>query len=308
MEGYVTVVGSIVTDLTFYSKTLPKNGQTLEGNLVEGLGGKGFNQAISCSKVGAPTHFISSVGVDSRADQFDKALVDSNIQRHVYRSVDHPTGAAAILVDATGTNQIVVSLGANKQLTPAWVEADTSLANSAVVLAQFETNMESVIAAFSKASIATKILNPAPAYDIPDELLKLTDILTPNETELEAISGYQLKGKSGLDYVTACSKIPHVPNIIVTLGEHGCLHYKRDGTFQFYDCPKVEAVDTSGAGDAFNGAFAGCLLRYKDIPTAIKHALIVASISVTKPGTSASIPAEAEVMKFIAAHFPSEYL
>ena len=307
----IVVAGSCVVDLVFYTETLPSKGQTVLSSFQDGLGGKGFNQAVAARKAGAGlVEFRGMIGNDSAGQDFIVALDGYGIVNKLQVSKDHPTGRASITIDSNANNIIAVALGANESFKSTALPQDVS-----IVLAQLETNIPAIIELFKEAKEkgATTILNPAPMPPtIPDEfwtLLKYTDILTPNETELEGITGeVGVEKMNPLSIVDICKKIPSVDNIIVTLGERGSLHVgtvpvRPEGTttaFKFYPAQKVDAIDTSGAGDAFNGGFvAGLLHSGGNIAEAIEFASVVAAISVTRKGTSASMPDIDEVLEVI---------
>lgn len=312
----VVVAGSCVVDLVFYTKSLPLKGQTVLSKFERGLGGKGFNQAVAAKKAGAGwVEFTGKIGNDSAGTDFIDALTlydisDSGLQV----SKDKPTGMASITIDSNGDNIIAVALGANEDFSGGRLPEDVS-----IVLAQLETNIPAMIDLFkdAKEGGARTILNPAPMPStVPEEfwtLLEYTDILTPNETELEAITGeVGIAKMDPLAIVGICKKIPSVNDVIVTLGERGCLHVgkvptKPQGTgiaFKFFAAQKVDAIDTSGAGDAFNGGLvAGLIHSDGNLAEAIEFASVVAGISVTRKGTSASMPDIDEVLDAIGKNW-----
>ncbi len=304
----ILVVGSSVVDLTFYTDRIPGVGETVTGRFQQGLGGKGFNQAVASALSGATTRFISAVGpleTDAFSPLFAARLRQLKVEFALEEIKDAATGAAAISVDAKGQNNIIVSLGANQKLSPSFLDRHASFfENVDVLLMQFETNFKVIEYALKKvrekSPHAFTVLNPAPALtDIPREILNHVDLLTPNETELEIISGHKIK--TDADLAVACSKITGPKAILATLGEKGCYY---SATHKFYPAHKVLATDTSGAGDAFNGGLAAGWVRSGgNLQEAIRFASAVAAISVTRPGTSASVPTEAETLAFMAQKF-----
>lgn len=309
----VVVAGSCVVDLVFYTENLPSKGQTVLSNFERGLGGKGFNQAVAAKKAGADSvTFMGMIGEDSAGQEFITALDDYEIVDDLLVSKNKPTGRASITIDKYGNNSIAVALGANEDFSDSNLPSDTS-----ILLAQLETNIPTLIALFKKAKQfgATTILNPAPMPAAVSEdfweLISLTDIVTPNETELEAITG--VEGVENMEVpkiVSACKELlEKVPNIIITLGSRGSLHVGKVPTsgpaagpgvaFKLFQPIQVEeVVDTSGAGDAFNGGLvAGLIHKEGNLPEAIKFANIVAGLSVTKKGTSASMPHLSEILR-----------
>lgn len=296
----VLVVGSSVVDLCFYAERIPAVGETIAGRFQQGLGGKGFNQAVASALSGAPTSFLTALGQDSFAPVFRARLEELGIQ-HDVETVPEATGAAAISIDKQGRNNIVVALGANEKMTPGFLESRKAFFDeAAVVLLQFETNLEVVGAALSlaKKAGAFTILNPAPGIaNLSPTLLKQVDMLTPNETELAIVSGRAAGSEKEITEAAASIQGPGA--VLATLGEKGSLLY-RAGDATRFPAFKVETIDTTGAGDAFNGGLAAGLLRHKhEMPAAIRFATAVAALSTTKPGTSASMPSLTAVESFL---------
>lgn len=309
----ICVVGSAVRDLVFYSSKLPCAGETREGIFQEGLGGKGFNQAVAARKAGEEVFFIGCVGDDSGQRPFIEEMERLGIKSALEQAPGHETGAAGILVDEEGRNQIVVALGANKLLSREFVHGAIHSAEQVeVLLLQGETNLnavhESLVITKQLFGHATTIFNPAPAptEGIPAPILNLVDILTPNETELAAITGADPSEHMSLERIEElCHGMNFDGEILVTLGERGAYYVdNRGGTKRggrLFAAPEVAAVDTTGAGDAFNGAFAAALTRFQgDRVRAIRFALSAASLSVTRRGTSAAIPSLEEIELFLA--------
>lgn len=305
--GSVLVVGSTCVDLTFYVEAIPVVGQTVAGKFVQGLGGKGFNQAVASQLSGSTTKFITATGPmdqDPFAPLFARKLEELKIESALESVVDHVTGAAAISVDAQARNNVIVALGANDRLSPRFLDQQQGfLKDVDVLLLQFETNMEVIenaLVQVKKANpYALTILNPAPAVkDIPASVLNLVDVLTPNETELEVISGQ--KTTTLEEVAAACKKIRGPKAILATLGEKGSFLCLKEGETKHYPAFSVQAIDTTGAGDAFNGGLASGWRRSKgNWDQAIEFASAVAALSVTRRGTSASMPAESEVLEFL---------
>jgi len=315
--GKVLVVGSSVVDLTFYTARIPAVGETVTGRFAQGLGGKGFNQAVACALSGTPTTFVSALGPrdsDTFAPLFIEKLESLGIASALQRVSGCATGAAAISVGSHGENSIIVSLGANEKLTPAFLDENQNLfLNVSVLLMQFETNLgviEHALKMIRRLSPgALTILNPAPALnDIPGAILREVDLLTPNESELATISGHAIHIDS--DLTVACGKIQGPKAILATLGDKGCFYYRLDSTkgvaeTKHFPAFTVNATDTSGAGDAFNGALAsGWVSSRGKMDEAIRFASAVGAISVTRPGTSASMPSLHEAQKFLSENLP----
>jgi ribokinase len=280
-------------DLTAYATVIPAPGQTLEGDLfTTGFGGKGANQAVIAAHCGAEVHFVGKLGRDlfgdSIAENFKKLGIDSE---YVERS-DTPNGVAHIWVDSNGENRIIIIPGANHEIeSKKAIEAIESIAGLAVVVAQCEIKQEVTLAAFSaakKRGCAT-ILNPAPYQPLSKALLAVTDWIIPNETEFK-----ELHGQAPTSDDVLRSFRPG-KNSIVTLGSEGAVLITSDGDLTRMSAPKVNAVDTTGAGDAFVGVFAFGLASGKNPEDAMKLGVKVASMSVTRKGAQSSYPSQAEI-------------
>ena len=289
----IAVVGSAMMDLTAYADVLPEPGQTLAGQLfTTGFGGKGANQAVMAAHCGAEVHFIGKLGKDvfgtAIADNFVKVGIHSE---YVDRS-ETPTGVAHIWVDGNGENRIIIIPGANHEIEIAKaVEAINTIKDLSVVVAQCEIKQEVTLAAFkaAKARGCTTILNPAPYQEISAELLALCDWIIPNETEFRELHGELPTSDAVLQNFRAGK------NSIVTLGSQGAVFISADSQLTKVGAPKVTAVDTTGAGDAFVGTFAYSLASGKDPVTAMTLGIKVASLSVTKKGAQSSYPHQAEI-------------
>ena len=292
-KAVIAVVGSAMIDLTAYAAVIPAPGQTLEGDLfTTGYGGKGANQAVIAAHCGAEVHFVGKLGRDlfgdSIAENFKKLGIDSE---YVERS-DTPNGVAHIWVDANGENRIIIIPGANHEIeSKKAIEAIESIAGLAVVVAQCEIKQEVTLAAFSaakKRGCAT-ILNPAPYQPLSEELLAVTDWIIPNETEFKELHGQDPTSDQVL------KKFRPGKNSIVTLGSEGAVLISSDGNLTRVSAPTVNAVDTTGAGDAFVGVFAFGLASGKNPEDAMKLGIKVASMSVTRKGAQSSYPSQAEI-------------
>ena len=292
-KAVIAVVGSAMIDLTAYAKVIPAPGQTLEGDLfTTGFGGKGANQAVIAAHCGAEVHFVGKLGRDlfgdSIAENFKKLGIDSE---YVERS-DTPNGVAHIWVDANGENRIIIIPGANHEIeSKKAIEAIESIAGLAVVVAQCEIKQEVTLSAFSaaKARGCVTILNPAPYQPLSEDLLAVTDWIIPNETEFKELLGQEPTSDEVL------KKFRPGKNSIVTLGSEGAVLITSDGNLTRVSAPKVNAVDTTGAGDAFVGVFAFALASGKNPEDAMKLGVKVASMSVTRKGAQSSYPSQAEI-------------
>jgi ribokinase len=292
-KAVIAVVGSAMIDLTAYATVIPAPGQTLEGDLfTTGFGGKGANQAVIAAHCGAEVHFVGKLGRDlfgdSIAENFKKLGIDSE---YVERS-DTPNGVAHIWVDSNGENRIIIIPGANHEIeSKKAIEAIESIAGLAVVVAQCEIKQEVTLAAFSAAKKrgCVTILNPAPYQPLSKELLAVTDWIIPNETEFKELHGQAPTSDDVL------KSFRPGKNSIVTLGSEGAVLITSDGDLTRMSAPKVNAVDTTGAGDAFVGVFAFGLASGKNPEDAMKLGVKVASMSVTRKGAQSSYPSQAEI-------------
>jgi ribokinase len=289
----IAVVGSAMMDLTAYADVLPEPGQTLAGQLfTTGFGGKGANQAVMAAHCGAEVHFIGKLGNDVFGNAIKDNFVKVGIHSEFVERCDTPNGVAHIWVDGNGENRIIIIPGANHEIEAAKaVEAINTIKDLSVVVAQCEIKQEVTLAAFkaAKARGCTTILNPAPYQEISAELLALCDWVIPNESEFKELHGElptsdeTLKGfRPGKDS-------------IVTLGSQGAVYISTGGELTKVSAPKVTAVDTTGAGDAFVGTFAYSLASGKDPVSAMTMGIKVASLSVTRKGAQSSYPDQAEI-------------
>jgi ribokinase len=290
----IAVVGSAMMDLTAYAEILPEPGQTLAGQLfTTGFGGKGANQAVMAAHCGAEVHFIGKLGKDVFGQAIADNFVKVGINSQFVETSQTPNGVAHIWVDGNGENRIIIIPGANHEIEIAKaVEAINSIKDLAVVVAQCEIKQEVTLAAFkaAKARGCVTILNPAPYQEISAELLALCDWIIPNETEFRELHGELPTSDDVL------KKFRPGKNSIVTLGSQGAVYISADGQLTKVGAPKVTAVDTTGAGDAFVGTFAFSLASGKDPITAMTLGIKVASLSVTRKGAQSSYPDQAEIV------------
>lgn len=300
MPTRLTVIGSTNLDLTIRSSHLPLPGETVIGSSFQRhFGGKGANQAVAAARLGAGVQFIGKVGSDAFGEEAHAQLIAEGIDvTHLYRSSTSSTGTAIILVDDSGRNSIVVVPGANGELTAQEVKlAAETIRRSQYVIAQFEVPIAAVLEAFriANAGHVITILNPAPAGEIPDELLKRSEICTPNETELAHLTGLPVGTLEEIEAAARALRKRGAREIIVTLGERGIFMLDGFGAKHF-PAPEVQAVvDTSGAGDAFTGALAVFLAEGCPIREATRRAQLAAALSVTRAGTQSSFATRAEL-------------
>jgi ribokinase len=301
MPAKIVVVGSYNTDLTTYMERMPRPGETVHGRkFVTGPGGKGSNQAIAAARLGADVTFIGRVGQDVFADGALKMWRQEGVRTEfVVQDPDHATGVAPIFVDDTGENMIVVALGANLAIEQADLDAAAGvIAEADILLTQLEINYDIVGYALklAKESGVRTILNTAPAGKLPAETLARADFLTPNETELEVLSG--MTGASTENAARAILTTD-TQTIVVTLGAQGAQYVQRETSARIPSFP-ANVVDTTGAGDAFNAGLAVGLAEGKSLEDAIRFANATAALCVTRPGTAQSMPQRAEVERLLA--------
>ncbi|WP_313068627.1 ribokinase [Atlantibacter hermannii] len=301
--GKLVVLGSINADHILNLESFPKPGETLTGSHYQvAFGGKGANQAVAAGRSGADIAFIACVGDDDTGRRVCTQLASDKIDiTPVATIADESTGVALIFVNAEGENVIGISAGANSALTPERVNVQHDLiAQASALLMQLESPVESVLAAakIAKQNNTSVILNPAPARTLSDELLGLVDIITPNETEAEKLTG--VKVESDDDAAQAAQRLHDkgINTVIITLGSRG-VWASRDGKGQRVPGFKVETVDTIAAGDTFNGALVTALLEGKALSDAIRFAHAAAAIAVTRRGAQPSVPWRHEIDAFL---------
>jgi len=300
MTAKIVVAGSFNADLTSYLARMPRPGETVHGDrFVTGAGGKGSNQAVAAARLGADVTFIGRVGKDVFAELAYEIWDAEGINRDFVSTDDEvATGVAPILVDSSGENMIVVVLGANLRVRAADIDAARArIATADVLVTQLEINLDMTRYALETAKqlgVAT-ILNPAPAAAVPQSLVDLADFLTPNETELETLSG-----TAGDVAAAARSLLTRSDQrAIVTLGAQGAQIVSADASATI-PAFAVDVVDTTGAGDAFNAGLAVALAEGKPLAEAARFANATAALCVTKPGTARSTPYRAAVEALLA--------
>ena len=295
----IVIIGSSNTDMVIKSPHLPAPGETiLGGTFFMNAGGKGANQAVAAARLGGQVSLIAKVGKDIFGKQaiqlFKKEGIDVS---SVLKDRNLPSGIALITVDDRAENCIVVASGANAALTPANIKKFREKIESAsIVLMQLETPLNTIAYA---ASVAFKkaikvILNPAPACPLHDELLRTISIITPNEKEAEMLTGIIVNDIPSAEQAALALYNKGIETVIITLGAKGALLY-HEHKFSLIETPKVEAVDTTAAGDVFNGALAVALSEGITMNEAVSFACRAASISVTRLGAQASAPYKNEL-------------
>ncbi|WHY85522.1 ribokinase [Neobacillus novalis] len=300
----VVVVGSYVVDLMSRTPHLPKPGETvLGGPFKMGPGGKGGNQATAAARCGSEVTFVTKLGGDVFGREALAHFQAENVNTEFIKvDPNQATGAALIAVDDNSENSIVVSLGACGTITEAEVmEAEEEIKCGDIVLLQLETSIEAVVTAvkLAKKYRVPVILNPAPYQEFPKEILRDVAFITPNETEAFELSGIEVKDEHSA--LAAAQKIHEmgVDTVIITLGSKGAFLYTGGEKGDLVPGFKVEAIDTTGAGDAFNGGFAHALSNGQSVREAMTFANAVAALSVTKIGTAPAMPNKQEVKTFL---------
>lgn len=299
----IAVAGSLNMDLVVSADRMPQQGETITGSSIHYLaGGKGANQAVGCARLGARVEMVGAVGNDA----FGQTLLDAMLENGVgtgavSRMKDVSTGIAAIM-RADDDNSIIIVPGANGKVTPELIQANASvIAEADVLLVQLEIPLDAVKEALRiarEAGVVT-ILNPAPARTLPDDLLQLADYLTPNETEFATLAGYS--GKDGEDEWLGRMvdwESSNRQKVVLTRGKQGATVLV-EGEALTAPAPKVEVVDTTGAGDCLNAAFAYGLASGWSLERTLSFAVNAASLSVGRLGAQAGMPTLGEVEKAI---------
>lgn len=300
---HITVIGSSNTDMSVKTQKIPLPGETvLGGKFFMNPGGKGANQAVAAARLGGNVTFIASTGNDvfgkEARERFSKEGIDTN---YVFTDPDKPSGVALITVDDTGENCIVVAPGANGALLPEQLDlARAGIERSTIILMQLEIPIETIEVA---ASIAFEkriplVLNPAPACQLEDDLLEKVSIITPNQKEAEMLTGVKV---FDTDSAIQAARLLHekgIATVIITMSSEGAL-VLHEGEVTLIPALKVTPVDTTGAGDVFNGALVTALSEGSDMLTAVAFACKAAAISVTRWGAQASAPYRNELTNLI---------
>lgn len=305
MNPAILVVGSSNTDMVIRAEHLPAPGETILGGVFfMNPGGKGANQAVSAARLGGNVTFICKTGNDIFGRQSVQLFEDEGINtKYLLSDPKNPSGVALITVDNEAENCIVVASGANAELSPSDLQKATQvIQESAIVLMQLEIPLETVnyVAKTAAEANVKVLLNPAPACELSEELLKNVSIITPNKTEAEMISGIQITDMDTAVLAAQAIKDKGVETVILTLGNKGAL-VLHNGVFTTIPALQVKAIDTTAAGDVFNGALAVALSEGKTVTEATAFACKAAAISVTRMGAQASAPFKREAEEFAIA-------
>jgi len=301
----IVILGIFVADTAYRADRQPKMGETILGtSFVLGPGGKGSNQSVAAAMAGGRVHFITRLGADAFADIAQATWARAGVVPEVKVDRDSYTGAAYIFIEnATGNNAIIVAPGAAGRVSAQDVEEKAELIRSAAI---FVTQLEQPIPAalralqIARAAGVTTILNPAPAASLADEMLALCDYVTPNETEAEALTGLPVTTVDEAKAAARALRAMGAGAAIITLGDKGALYHDGARTVHVPPFKAGPVVETTGAGDAFNGGFAAALAEGKDPVEAVRFGSATAGISVTRPGTAPSMPTRAEIEALLA--------
>ena len=298
--GHIAILGVFVADTSYRADRAPKIGETILGNsFALGPGGKGSNQAVAAARAGGDVHFISKLGRDVFADMGLAIWKDAGVTPAVTQHDDAYTGAAYIFIEeATGNNAIIICPGVAETISPDDVDAKSDLIGSAsVFITQLEQPVDAAFRALeiARSGGATTILNPAPAAELPDAIFPLCDYLTPNESEAEALTGIPVTDVVSAERAARALMDKGARSALITLGENGALLVTLDSVSHISAISTGPVVETTGAGDAFNGGFAVGLSEGMDPIDAVRFGAATAGISVTRPGTAPSMPTRDEI-------------
>ena len=304
MGGRIVILGVFVADAAFRAAHQPRMGETLIGTGFRlGPGGKGSNQAVAAAQAGGDVHFISRIGQDSFGEMALATWREAGVQPAVLQSDDGATGAACIFIEeGSGENAIIIAPGAGAGIGPEDIARNAALfEGAALFMTQLEQPMEAALAGLraARAAGARTILNPAPAAALPDGMLALSDFVTPNETEAEGLTGIRVDSLDSARRAARALIAQGAGAALITLGAEGVLF---DDGRESRHLPAFDAgavIDTTGAGDAFNGAFAAALADGLPPAEAARFGCAAAGISVTRPGTAPAMPTREEIVALL---------
>ncbi|TLU74985.1 ribokinase [Mannheimia varigena] len=300
----LTVLGSINADHVISVPYFAKPGETLTGHSYHiAYGGKGANQAVAAARLGAKVSFIGCIGNDDIGRAMKTTFAQDGIDVEAIKTIDNQmTGIAMIQVAESGENSIVISAGANGHLDESVVaETQSAISEADCLLMQLETPLPAIIQAaqIAKQHGTKVVLNPAPARALPDELLGLLDMITPNETEAEILTGVKVVDEATASQAAEVFHQKGIETVLITLGSKG-VFVSENGSGNIVAGFRVQAVDTTAAGDTFNGALVTAMLEDKPFGEAIRFAHAAAAISVTRKGAQPSIPSRQETLDFLS--------
>lgn len=302
----ILVIGSFMMDLVVRTDRYPQSGETVIGTSFSKFpGGKGANQAVAAARLGADVTMVGKVGSDPFGDEFLFTLKNEGINTaNILRDTRYPTGVGSITLEENGNNRIVVVPGANLHYDSSELNSIKSLIQgSELLMVQLEMDLgmiEQAVAYAAEVKVPV-ILNPAPAQKLSDELLRNITYLTPNETEVELLTGIKVLSLEDAENAGKVLLEKEVQNIIITLAEKGALIVNHTGTIHVPSL-KVQPVDTVAAGDSFNGALAVGIVNGRPLKDAVEYANAVGAITVTREGAIPSLPNKVEVAEFLIHH------
>ena len=305
MSGKIVILGVFVADTSYRAERMPRIGETILGSsFVLGPGGKGSNQAVAAARAGGDVHFVTRLGKDAFAEIALETWKNAGVTPVVTQHGDSYTGAAFIFVDdRTGDNAIIVSPGAAREISVEDIEARKDLIEGASILVtQLEQPIDAACRALEIARDAgvRTILNPAPAADLPSGMLALCDFVTPNESEAEGLTGIPVASVEDAGRAAEALLADGAGAAIITLGEDGAFYKDASHSVHVPAVVAGDVVETTGAGDAFNGGFATALAEGQAPIAAVRFACAAAGISVTRPGTAPSMPSRREIDMLLA--------
>jgi len=296
----ILVAGSLNADLVVRAPRFPQPGETISGEDLQVIpGGKGANQAVAAARLGADVSMLGRVGKDNFGDFLLDNLKANHVDSRLVQRDDASTGTAIIVVDANGQNSIVLSPGANGKVAASDVE-HASFSTFDLLLLQLEIPTPTVLSAakLARENGVRVLLNPAPAKELPAELIALADFIIPNETELSLLTGMEVKDVPSAEKAARTLLERDAQNVIVTLGSKGALIVNKD-TSSHVDTFKVDVVDTTAAGDAFIGGFA-VSLDSSSLLNAVRYACACGALATTRFGAQPSLPTKEEVERFMS--------
>ncbi len=308
MRSGVSILGIYAADLAFTAKRQPAIGETLLGSkFALGPGGKGSNQSVAAARAGAKVTFISRLGKDAFGDNALAMYAKEGIAARIPQDIDHSTGAAYIfLEEGTGNNAIIVVPGAAGVISKKDVDAARDvITTSSVFMTQLETPVDVTVYALEMAKQAgvTTIFNPAPATKLDESVWTHCDYATPNESEAQILTGVEVKDLGSARQAADRLLSKGIGTVLITLGGQGALLHSKTASHHIPIFKAGAVVDTTGAGDAFNGGFAAALARGETPLDAAIFGSATAGISVTRPGTAPSMPTETEIRALLAGKF-----
>ena len=300
--GSIVILGVFVADTSYRAARMPQMGETLLGeSFALGPGGKGSNQAVAGGRLGADVTMISRLGRDDFGKMAEQIWQDAGVKSAITLDANAYTGAAFVFVNSqSGDNAIIIAPGAANDITSQIIDDNRALiSNAGVFMTQLEQPLEAALAGLklAKEHDGITILNPAPAAPLPDEIFGLCDYITPNETEAEALTGLPVRTEAEAEHAAEALARKGVKNPIITLGAQGAYLYQH-GLVPAFDAGPV--IETTGAGDAFNGALATALAEGQPANLAVRFGCATAALAVTRTGTASAMPTRSEVEALLA--------